>query len=105
MGNFWNVITVLTSGLSIFFAVRELIKVLVFNKKVESWVHSLRGFHSSLGIIKNCEESELIRHNIASTLADMESYLRSGWLYRKHEIKLENHRKKLFDIQQEGNDQ
>lgn len=92
------IITILTTTLSVLLYIKDVIKSREFSKKTESWVHSLRGFHSSLGLIKDSEKAEVIRHNIYSTLSDMESYLRRFRSYKKQEITQEKHRKELINL-------
>ena len=89
------IISIITTTISVVLIIRDIIKSREFSKKTECWVHSLRGFHSSLGLIKDSEKAELIRHNIYSTLADMESYLSS---YKKQEIIQEKHRNSLTNL-------
>ena len=92
------IITILTTTLSVLLYIKDMIKSREFSKKAESWVYSLRGFHSSLGLIKDSENAEVIRHNIYSSLSDMESYLRRFRSYRRQEKIQEKHRKELTNL-------
>ena len=91
-------ITTITTIASVFFIYRDYIRSVKQVKKAESWMYSLRGFHSSLENGANKNEAEIIRRNIASTLHDVETHLRESAYYRKKEITIKKHEKVINSL-------
>ena len=93
-----SLINLILTVISVSLVIINIYKSVKNVTKSESWLHALRGYHSSLDRQVNAQEAEIIRKNIASTLHDIEQNLRKSWYYRCKEIQVIKHQKKVNEL-------